>query len=79
MSHYELENENMHPLEFLFINLLFVGLGNMLIYMQPPEVLQVTPFDYWEFVHKLGYLVPFVGLFINQRRTIFGWFKKKRK
>jgi hypothetical protein len=79
MSHYELENENMHPLEYIIVSLFFLGLGNFLIYVHPPTVMQVQPFDYWEFVHKLGYLVPFVGLFINQRRTIFGWFKKKRK
>ena len=79
MSHYELENDNMHPLEFLFINLLFVGLGNMLIYLQPPEVLQITPFDYWEFIHKLGGFVLSVGLLIDQNTTNQEKIKKKRK
>jgi hypothetical protein len=79
MSHYELENDNMHPLEYIFVSLLFVGLGNFLIYVQPPPMMQGQPFDYWEFLHKLGYFVPFIGLFMSQRKTIFGWFKKKRK
>lgn len=80
MSHYHLEEENnMHPIEFLAINVLFVVLGNLLICLPHPPLIQVQPFDIWEMIHKVGYLVPFIGLFINQRKTIFGWFKKKRK
>lgn len=80
MSHYEIENDNMHPLEFLFISLFFVGLGNLLIYWtKEPILLQVPTHDVWEIIRKLGYLVPFIGLFLNQRKTIFGWFKKKKK
>ena len=80
MSHYEHDNDtNMHPIEFLAINVMFVVLGNLLIYLPHPPLIQVQPFDIWEMIHKVGYLVPFIGLFINQRKTIFGWFKKKRK
>jgi len=81
MSHYQLEDDsNMHPLEYLFVTILIVGFGNCLIYLpHPPPMMQSNAFDIWEMIHKVGYLVPFIGLFINQRKTIFGWFKKKKK
>jgi hypothetical protein len=80
MSHYEIDNDNMHPLEFLLVNVFFVVLGNaMIAFTTEPIIMQVPPLDIWEMIHKAGYLVPFIGLFINQRKTIFGWFKKKKR
>lgn len=74
MSHLHIDDtESMHPLINFGISIALVLISNWWINVTPSYSLTIHPFDYWEFIHKLGYLVPFIGLFLNQRR------KRKKK
>lgn len=78
MSHQIEANESMHTIEFLFINIILLLLGNVMIETTPIVPVEVVPFDFWEMIHKLGYFVPFIGLCLSQKKTILCWFKKRK-